>query len=75
MVDKDFKSPLFPRTKSQKGKKLAERWGFEPQIETSPITDFESAAFDHSAIFPYSRLSICFGLADAIPNKLDCSGC
>ncbi len=32
---------------------LAERWGFEPQIETSPITDFESAAFDHSAIFPY----------------------
>ena len=38
---------------------LAGRWGFEPQIETSPITDFESAAFDHSAIFPYS-LSICY---------------
>ena len=38
---------------------MAGRWGFEPQIETSPITDFESAAFDHSAIFPYS-LSICY---------------
>ena len=39
---------------------LAGRWGFEPQIGTSPITDFESAAFDHSAIFPYLRLSICY---------------
>ncbi len=38
--------------------KLAERWGFEPQIETSSITDFESAAFDHSAISPIHSQSV-----------------
>ena len=47
------------KKRSEERYKLAGRWGFEPQIETSPITDFESAAFDHSAIFPYS-LSICY---------------
>ena len=31
---------------------LAEREGFEPSIGKIPITDFESAAFDHSAISP-----------------------
>ena len=35
--------------------KLAERGGFEPPIEKIPITDFESAAFDHSATLPYSQ--------------------
>ena len=32
---------------------MAEGGGFEPPIEKIPITDFESAAFDHSATLPY----------------------
>ena len=31
---------------------MAEGGGFEPPIEKFPITDFESAAFDHSATLP-----------------------
>ncbi len=31
---------------------MAEGGGFEPPIEKIPITDFESAAFDHSATLP-----------------------
>ena len=46
---------------------MAERKGFEPLIGTGPITDFESAAFDHSATFPYI-LSICYSVLPlAIP--------
>ena len=33
---------------------MAERGGFEPPDRTSRSTDFESAAFDHSATSPYS---------------------
>jgi hypothetical protein len=32
---------------------LAERQGFEPWITYKAIPDFESGAFDHSAIFPF----------------------
>ena len=32
---------------------LAERQGFEPWITHKAIPDFESGAFDHSAIFPH----------------------
>ena len=31
---------------------MAEREGFEPSMKRSPIPDFESGAFDHSATFP-----------------------
>ena len=34
---------------------MAEGGGFEPPIEKIPITDFESAAFDHSATLPYPQ--------------------
>ena len=34
---------------------MAERGGFEPPDRTSRSTDFESAAFDHSATSPYSQ--------------------
>lgn len=37
---------------------VAEREGFEPSIRTSRIPDFESGAFDHSAISPHSELAI-----------------
>ena len=37
---------------------LAEREGFEPSVQTSCTTDFESAAFDHSATFP-SCIALC----------------
>ncbi len=37
---------------------MAEREGFEPSIRTSRIPDFESGAFDHSAISPHSELAI-----------------
>ena len=33
---------------------LAERQGFEPWIRHKRMPDFESGAFDHSAIFPFS---------------------
>ena len=32
---------------------MAERVGFEPTVRINRTTDFESAAFDHSAISPY----------------------
>ncbi len=35
-------------------KNLAEREGFEPSIRFCRIHDFQSGAFDHSAISPYS---------------------
>ena len=35
--------------------KWPEREGFEPSIRTSRIPDFESGAFDHSAISPHSE--------------------
>ena len=31
---------------------MAEREGFEPSVPQRSTTDFESAAFDHSAISP-----------------------
>ncbi len=37
---------------------MAEREGFEPSIRTSRIPDFESGAFDHSAISPHSKFAI-----------------
>ena len=37
---------------------MAEREGFEPSVQTSCTTDFESAAFDHSATFP-SCVGLC----------------
>ena len=37
---------------------MAEREGFEPSVQTSCTTDFESAAFDHSATFP-SCVELC----------------
>lgn len=36
---------------------VAEREGFEPSIRTSRIPDFESGAFDHSAISPHNGAS------------------
>ena len=33
---------------------LAEGEGFEPSIRETRIPDFESGAFDHSAILPFS---------------------
>ena len=38
---------------------MAEREGFEPSEELSPSTDFESAAFDHSATSPQSTFPFC----------------
>ena len=35
--------------------RISEREGFEPSIRTSRIPDFESGAFDHSAISPHSE--------------------
>ena len=37
---------------------LAERGGFEPPVPTSSTTDFESAAFDHSATSPTYSVSL-----------------
>lgn len=36
---------------------MAERGGFEPSDGQGPSTDFESAAFDHSATSPLSPRS------------------
>ena len=53
---------------------MAEREGFEPSIRTSRIPDFESGAFDHSAISPrgransIKRISIAQGLEWALAN-------
>ena len=56
------------RKEAPKGKKanrlrlafkvLAEQEGFEPSIRHNRIPDFESGAFDHSAIAPVFELSI-----------------
>lgn len=43
--------------------KMAERGGFEPPEELGPSTDFESAAFDHSATSPL-RFSFCPSFSD-----------
>ena len=37
---------------------MAERQGFEPWIRCSRMPDFESGAFNHSAIFPDIILQI-----------------
>lgn len=46
-------------TPENRGCFLAEREGFEPSVQTSCTTDFESAAFDHSATFPLNAQSRC----------------
>ena len=37
--------------------KMADRQGFEPWIPFGGIHDFQSCAFDHSAIYPKQRLT------------------
>ena len=47
---------------------MAERGGFEPPDRINRSTDFESAAFDHSATSPYS--TVCTSLSAGANKKV-----
>ena len=49
----EIKNPSFISELGFNKLTVAEREGFEPSIRKNRITDFESVAFDLSAIFPH----------------------